>query len=906
MYPEKFSFANLANIQFLEGLYQSYLADPQTVDSTWRLFFDGMEFASAGRFVPVEKGSESGDLKIFHLIETYRKWGHLAANFNPLQPENPPVPDVLDITKLGFKPEDLKSEFPTCGFLPRPKALLSEILDSLKATYCSTVGFEYMDLDCPELQTWLQSKIEPGFDLRLSVEDKKYIQESLNKADLFENFLHTKYVGQKRFSLEGGETLIPIMAFLLDQGSKLGVKEVVVGMAHRGRLNVLANILNKSYEQIFTEFEDYYTPELSESTGDVKYHKGFSGALTTRGGKSVEVRLAANPSHLESVDPVVEGMVRARQQFMPDKEKKLEVVPILIHGDAAVAGQGVVYETLQFCRLNGYSTGGTIHVVVNNQIGFTTLPKDARSTRYCTDIAKSFGAPVFHVNAENPEECVAIARIAIELRQKFACDVFIDLNCYRKYGHNEGDEPTFTQPQQYQAIRQKRPIRELFKEQLIREGVMTVEEAGRVVDEFKSNLQKALESAKNFSAPEKSTSSAPAAKEEMFAKLSTAVPLETLVTIITKTSTVPQGFSLHPKIQKMMIERLKSVQDNSERAVIDWSLGELLAYGSILWDGKHVRLSGQDSRRGTFTHRHAVWLDQNNAFRYFPLSHIKTGQGLFDAYNSPLSEYAVMGFEFGYSLIKDDALIIWEAQFGDFVNGAQILIDQYISASEQKWGQNSPLVLKLPHGYEGQGPEHSSARIERFLQMCADDNFFVVNCTNPAQLFHVLRRQVLRTLKKPLIIFTPKALLRHPENVSTLADFTQGTFQEILDDPAAPAKPKAILLCSGKVYYDLVQERAKGGHAAAIIRIEQLYPLHKQRLLEVFQKYSSAAMCIWVQEEQSNMGAWEYMHPQLDELIKGKIPLRYAGRNRAASPAVGSHAMHKKQHEQLMRDAFQF
>lgn len=889
------SYANLANLPLIESLYENYLVDPQSVDDSWRHFFEGMEFAkiSLGRGA-VGKGA-SDDLRIYYLIQAYRSYGHLFSSFNPVATQAPVLPEELNLQKLGFAKEEMERPFPTCGFLDKSKASLKEIIDALQKTYCGLIGVEYMGMGAPEVEAWLQNRIEPYFPLQLEASEKLEILKDLNKAELFESFIHTKYVGQKRFSLEGGETLIPMLAMVLESGGEEHVSEVILGMAHRGRLNVLANILNKSYSAIFREFEDHYTPDLIEGTGDVKYHKGFGGGIKTKQGKSISVSLSANPSHLEAVDPVVEGEARAKQERKRDKSKREEVVPILIHGDAAIAGQGVVYETLQLGNLNGYGTGGTLHIVINNNIGFTTLPKDTRSTRYCTDIARAFGAPVFHVNAEDPEGCVAVAKIAIQIRQKFKCDVFIDLNCYRKYGHNEGDEPTFTQPLEYKLIKEKKSIREIYRNKLIQEGVLEQSRADAMEAEFKASLHQALESIQ----------SAPAAPPQKIQKenstISTAVPQEKLLSLSEKICTVPAGFHIHPKIQKLLQERLKMVREST--AAIDWGMGEALALSTIVDQGIDLRLSGQDSRRGTFSHRHSVWVDQENQQKYFPLSHISEKQGLCDIFNSPLSEYAVLGFEFGYSLFHPECLVIWEAQFGDFNNGAQIIIDQFISASEQKWGQSTNLTLLLPHGYEGMGPEHSSGRMERFLQLCGDDNMQVANCTTPAQYFHLLRRQALRSVQKPLIVFTPKALLRHPVCVSSLNDFAKGTFQEVIDDPQPPAKTKRLIFCCGKVYYELAAEREKRKNSdTAIIRIEQLYPFPKEKIKELLKKYAGFQECVWVQEEHRNMGAWDFIRPLLEDAVAIKV--NYAGRVQSASPAAGSFALHKKQLAQLLDEAF--
>lgn len=874
----------LSDISYIEALYRSYVDDPQSVDASWRYFFEGMELGGQLTALP---GTESPDLRVHLLIEAYRKYGHLRAHFNPLIPSDPDV-EELRLERLGFKQEELETVFPTCGFLKEPQAPLKVIIGALEKTYASTIGVEYVELGQSAVEKWLQQRIEPFFPLHVTPEDQLWIVDLLNKAEVFEIFLHTKYVGQKRFSLEGGETLIPLLAALLETGAAHGVKEATLGMAHRGRLNVLANILNKSYAQLFREFEAHYAPDELEGTGDVKYHKGFLGAFPTRQGESVELTLVANPSHLEAVDPVVEGIVRARQELRGDKHHRREVLPILIHGDASIAGQGVVYETLQLSRLNGYQTGGTVHIVANNQIGFTTLPKDGRSTRYCTQVGLSFGAPVFHVNAEDPEGVVRVAQLAAELRQTFQCDVFIDLNCYRKYGHNEGDEPTFTQPLEYAIIKNKKTIRTLYIEKLIQEGVLDAARAEKLEKTFKESLHTALEEP---SAPPRQSEKA-ATKAQ---SVRTQVPMEQLIALTETFCTVPPDIHIHPKIAQGLQHRLDMVHANPQEAHIDWALGEHLAYASLLSEGVHVRLSGQDVRRGTFSHRHAIWVDQAKELRYFPLAHLSKTQAPFDIFNSPLSEYAVLGFEFGYSLVYPRSLVIWEAQFGDFANGAQIVIDQFIAASEQKWSVASNLALFLPHGYEGQGPEHSSARIERFLQLAGHENMRIVNCTSASQLFHLLRLQGLSAQKKPLILFTPKLMLRHPALFSPLNAFVQGAFQEVIDD--FEAAPKKLCLCSGKVYFDLVEAREKSGVSGmAIARIEQLYPFPKAQIDALLKKYSGCAI-YWVQEEHSNMGCYEYVRAFFDG------ELAYIGRDRSASTAAGSHALHKKELESILSKA---
>lgn len=888
-----FSYINFSNLELIEDLYNSWLKNPASVDPTWAHFFEGMQFA--GSMPSSNLAGASPDLRVFYLITAYRTYGHLMARFNPIQTTLPPEAAELNIENFGFTKGDLTTPFPTCGFLKQEVAPLKEIIEALERTYCRTIGIEYMGLGFPEIEKWLQEKIEPNFEFALSQEEKIRILDELNKAETFETFIHTKYVGQKRFSLEGAETLIPMLITLLEEGEKVGIEEAILGMAHRGRLNVLANIFGKSYAYIFREFEDHYSPDLSEGTGDVKYHKGFAGTYQTPTGKKIPVILSANPSHLESVDPVVEGEVRALQEIRA-KEKRKEIVPILIHGDAALAGQGLVYETMQLGKLNGYSTGGTVHIVINNQIGFTTLPKDGRSTRYCTDIAKTFGAPVFHVNAEDPEGCVAAAKLAIQLRQQFGCDVFIDLNGYRKYGHNEGDEPFFTQPLEYTLIKSKKSIREIYRAHLIQNQALDPKIAEQLEEEFKSSLKIALESAKGMQEESKPVK---ATKQNVFTPVNTKVDAVTLVQLTQKFCTVPAGFHINPKIEKILKDRLQMVQNS-----LDWALGEFLAFATLCTQKIHVRLSGQDSRRGTFSQRHAVWIDQMSAQKYFPLSHLSGTQALCDVFNSPLSEYAVLGFEFGYSLLYQNALVLWEAQYGDFFNGAQIIVDQYISASEQKWGHRSNLTLLLPHGYEGQGPEHSSARVERFLQLAGEENMFIANCTTPAQYFHLLRRQGLSPIKKPLIVFTPKAYLRHPLCVSPQKDFTSGGFSEILEDPSV-SKPKKVVLCSGKFYYEVLQEREKRKNLElAIVRIEQLYPFHEEKLGSILDQYKEMGACIWAQEEHQNMGAWEFVRPIIEKLLKGRVPLRYAGRERSAATAAGSYALHKKQHEAIIQEIF--
>jgi 2-oxoglutarate dehydrogenase E1 component len=760
-----------------------------------------------------------------------------------------------------------------------------------------------MHIEDPSIVEWFQKTLEPVLQIDLPIEKKRFLLEHLNKSELFEVFLHTKYVGQKRFSIEGSETLLPILAELLEVGAEASMNSFVIGMAHRGRLNVLANILQKPYSVIFQEFEDSMPKLLFEGSGDVKYHKGFSATVSTKSGGSMHLHLCANSSCLESVDPVVLGRVRGAQVVTEDITRQ-KTGAILIHGDAALAGQGIIYEILQFMKLPGYGTGGTIHIAVNNQIGFTTLPQDGRSTRYCTDIALAFGCPVFHINAEDPESCVFAAKLAVEFRQKFGRDVFLDLNCYRKYGHNEGDEPAFTQPEPYKIIRAKKTIRELYFNQLLTEGAIDQTIAQTLEATFKQTLETAILRGRGDE-PHPPASrygvhwQEPAPQETLFEVFDSCAKESVLRQAIEGYCRIPTTFHLHPKLQKWVQDRKDSLTGK-----IDWGTAECLAFGSLLLQDIAIRLSGQDSERGTFSQRHAVWIDQENGNKYMPYDAIKAAQ--LTVFNSPLSEYAVLGFEYGYTGANPKALVLWEAQYGDFSIGAQIVIDHYISSAEQKWANYSSLVVLLPHGYEGQGPEHSSGRIERFLQLCASNNLQIVNATTPAQYFHVLRRQALRAIKKPLVIFTPKSLLRLPACTSVLSEFLTGSFEEVLGDPMPPQKIERVLICSGKVYYDLVAQReARKRDGIAIWRIEQLYPIHEKKLSKIISSTAGCKDFRWVQEEPQNMGAWEFIHPHIQALLPKGASLRYVGRERSAVTATGSMRQHKQELDHFMNEAFQ-
>lgn len=884
-----FSSISIPNLCFIDSLYQKFIENPAQVGPAWHSFFQGMQLGLSDQGLNKQSCLELDTLR---LIEAYRKYGYLLASFNPLTPAPSTIPE-LDLKTLGIE-KDLNAIFPTCGLLQEKEAPLQKILDALKKIYCSKIGIEYMNLRNPELEKWIQNEIEP-YPPSLDKQQKILTLKYLHKAEAFESFLHTQYVGQKRFSLEGAETLIPMLVFLIEQAALNNIEEVILGMAHRGRLNVIANVVHKDYASIFKEFDENYVNSTLTGSGDVKYHQGAQGIFISSSGKDISITLAANPSHLESVDPVVEGITYAKSL-----NNQKNAIPILIHGDASFSGQGVVYETLQLCKLKGYQTGGTIHIIINNQIGFTTNPEEGRSTPYCSDIAKTFNCPVFHVNAEDPEGCVWAIILSLKIKTAFGCDVFIDLNCYRKYGHNESDEPLFSQPTLYAKITQKKSIYTLFSEKMLQESVLQADVLINVQKTFNEQLQQAL---KQTPPSLKNTQNIPQEAALPLSEIDTRVSLETLQKIGESLCLYPEDFNLNSKIKRLLEERKRLLQSDPKAITLDWATTEQLSYASLLSQKVSLRFSGQDVCRGTFSHRHAVLIDQLNEKRYFPLNHIGSSQAECTFFNSPLSEYAVLGFEFGYSLAAASSLVIWEAQFGDFANGAQIILDQYLAPSEQKWGVISNLVLMLPHGYEGQGPEHSSARIERFLQLAAEDNLRIANCSTPAQLFHLLRAQALCAIKKPLILFTPKVLLRHTECKSSLRELSEGRFHEVLEDPNIEKNATLLLFCSGKVYYDLIAEKKKHNQQSAIIRIEQLYPFPKEVLKKVLAKHPNASYR-FVQEEPSNMGAWEFLQCAFDELLGTKSSIKYIGRHRSASPATGSYAIHKQQLEDLLKKAF--
>jgi 2-oxoglutarate dehydrogenase E1 component len=907
-----------ANADVIEAMYRLWLDNPDGVDPTWRAFFQGFTLGtSGGLFREAAEGQAPlapiiDSLKqshVHYLIAAYRAIGHLQAHLDPLSGP-PPKVAKLALSQFQLSEADLDTSFDVGTYLGGGQKKLREVIDSLETTYCGHIGVEYVHIQDQDCRLWLQERIEstslkPAFTRAQKVR----ILRRVHKAELFEKFLHTKYVGQKRFSLEGGETIIAALDAVIDHCPDAGVEEIVMGMAHRGRLNVLTSVMRKSFDQLFEQFSENYIPDTVGGDGDVKYHLGYESVLKTTSGKSVEVRLAANPSHLEIVDPVVEGKTRARQRIRGDSEERRRVLALLIHGDAALAGQGVVAETLNFSQLPGYRTGGTVHFVINNQIGFTTDPGDARSTRYCTDVAKMIEAPIFHVNGDDPEAVCMVAQLALDFRVRWKRDVFVDMYCFRRHGHNETDEPSFTQPMLYRTIAAHPLVSAIYTEKLVGESSITGAEGDAIKEEYSAALEENLGKAKAREASKAAKRAKPAdpfkgstaefQPEYHHTPVQTSVPAEEIDRIVRGLTTIPDTFRINPKIKRLLDARLQAHRDGGP---IDWGFGEALAFGSLLIEGTPVRLSGQDTERGTFSHRHAVLADMETGEKYTPLKNLDPKQARFCVYNSLLSEAAVLGFDYGYAMDYPDMLCLWEAQFGDFANGAQVVIDQFIVSGESKWQRTCGIVLLLPHGYEGQGPEHSSARLERFLQASAEDDIQVVNVTTPAQYFHLLRRQVKRDFRKPLIVMSPKSLLRHPAAVSRISDFTDGGFQDILEEPNAPASVERIILCSGKVYYDLCDYRDRNGITnAALVRIEQLYPLHADRLEEIGAKYPNARI-VWCQEESQNMGAWSWIWPQIADFF-GKIPL-YAGRDASASPAVGSLALHKLELAGLLKDAF--
>ena len=902
---DQFSFLNSIDIDYVDELHQKYLVDKRLVEPSWRTFFDGYEFAKFS-YEDIDKipSNVLKEFRVINLINDYRSRGHLFTKTNPVRERRKYHP-TLDIKNYGLEEVDLLTIFQASEQVGLDPCTLNEIIIHLEQTYCQSIGIEYQYIRHPERVEWIRKNIELKNRPQFSVKQKKHILHKLNQATVFEQFLQKKFVGQKRFSIEGAESLIPALDVLIENGSNLGLKEFVVGMAHRGRLNVLANIFNKTYDKIFSEFEGKEYDDEVLFDGDVKYHLGITSEVQTDNGNDVKITLSPNPSHLEAVDPVVEGITRSKLDHELNGDEK-KILPILIHGDAAVAGQGIVYEVIQMAQLDGYRTGGTLHIIINNQVGFTTNYLDARSSTYCTDVAKTTLCPVFHVNGDDIEAVVQTLDIALRYRQQYSRDVFVDLLCYRKYGHNEGDEPKFTQPKLYKLIANHPNPREIYLKRLIDEQVVSVEEGVRMEKEFDDMLQERLNDAKqiekakitNFledvwSDYRKSNS------KDFEISPDTSVNMDILLKLAKKLNHLPEGKKYFRKIVKLFDDRLKMIESDK----LDWAMGELLAYATLLDEGYSVRISGQDVERGTFSHRHAVVKTEDDEEEVIPLNLLNENQAEFQIYNSLLSEYAVLGFDYGYAFNTPKGLTVWEAQFGDFFNGAQIIIDQFLSAAEDKWGTPNGLVMLLPHGYEGMGSEHSSARIERFLQLCAEDNFQVANCTNPANYFHLLRRQMVRSFRKPLIVFTPKKLLRFHRAVSSINEMSNGNFQEVIDDTTAiPSKIKKVVLCSGKFYYDLIEEYENNKKEdIAFLRLEQLYPFPENQLKSIFKKYGNNSQFIWAQEEPENMGPWSYI------LRKWKFSnIICFSRNESGSPASGSPKVHEIRHQEIINKVMSY
>ena len=903
-----------AEIQYIDQLYQQFKSSPDSVDESWRRFFQGFDYASENGVASATNGhapvaevstqDAADEIKVAYLIEGYRKRGHLLSDTNPIRPRRDRRPR-LDLQDYGLSESHLEQPFHAGTLIGMENATLREILDKLKYIYTSEIGIEFEHIHNKEVRKWVQDEFESRIgQFHIPLEEKKRILSKLNESTVFESFLHTKFIGQKRFSLEGGENTIPAMDAIVRQGAELGVKEFVIGMAHRGRLNVLANILGKTYEYIFSEFEGQSMPEQSFGDGDVKYHLGFSSEITTPEGHDVYLKLTPNPSHLEAVDTVVGGFARGKTDLLYGSDYSA-IMPILVHGDAAFAGQGIVYEAAQMSQLPGYHTGGTLHFVINNQLGFTTDFDEGRTSEYCTSVGRVIGVPILHVNGDDAEAVCFAVKFATEFRQTFHRDVIVDMVCYRKHGHNEGDEPKFTQPKFYNQISKHADPRKVYSDKLISRGEIEAQMAKSLEKEFKQLLQDRLNQVKQEPLPynpqplEKSWEHYRRAKAEDFEESpETGVDKERLMHIGRLLCETPENINPIKKVQKLLNDRAKMLEEGSG---LDWAMGELLAYGSLLMEGNEIRISGQDSVRGTFSHRHARVYDAESNEGYSSLNDLSDTQGRFSIYNSLLSEYGALGFEYGYSMVSPDTLTIWEAQFGDFANGAQVVFDQFLSSGESKWQRMSGLVCLLPHGYEGQGPEHSSARMERFLQLAAEQNMIIANCTLPANFFHLLRRQLHWPFRKPLVVFTPKSLLRHPRCKSSMEEFTSGRFQEVIDDPRVdPKKVKRVVLCTGKIYYDLLERQEKDKRDdVALVRIEQLYPLPQSQMETIFKRYAKAEY-YWVQEEPKNMGAWTYMM----RWEHNQQQLQLISRKSSASPATGFLSVHEKEQKAIIDQVF--
>ncbi len=912
---DNLTYLSNADSAYVDGLYQSYKQDPQSVDFGWQKFFEGFDFgqnaggttSSVGEATPEHVLKE---INVLNMINGYRDRGHLFTHTNPVRERRKYYPGK-ELETFGLAEADMNTVFNAGVEVGLGPATLKDIRQLVEDTYCRSIGAEFKYIRNPEKIKWLQDRMEADRNMpKFSLDTKKRILNKLNHAVVFENFLGTKFLGQKRFSLEGAESLIPALDSVIEKGAEIGIQEFVIGMAHRGRLNVLTNIMGKSYKSVFSEFEGKTyadDPEVNFG-GDVKYHLGFSSEVKTNDGKSVHLSLAPNPSHLETVDPIVEGMVRSKIDFKYEGDSS-KIAPIIIHGDAAIAGQGVVYEVTQMSKLDGYKTGCTVHIVINNQIGFTTNYKDARSGTYCTDVAKITSSPVFHVNGDDAEAVVYAINLAVEYRQKYKTDVFIDLLCYRRFGHNEADEPKFTQPLLYKIIEKHPNPKEVYAKKLITEGSIDEAYSKNIEKEFKAELQTKFEESKTVEVLTEEIPMfkgaweglRPAKKGEVLTTSDkTKVAKDLFLKLAKEITTLPSDKKFFRKITRLFEDRAKMITADS----YDWAMGELMAYATLLDQGNRVRISGQDVQRGTFSHRHAVLTLEDSEEKYVPLANIKGGDK-FSIYNSLLSEYAVLGFEYGYASSNPNSLTIWEAQFGDFYNGAQIIVDQYLSSAETKWKRSNGLVMMLPHGMEGQGPEHSSARIERFLELCADENMILANCTTPANYFHLLRRQLVREFRKPLVVFTPKSLLRHPKVVSPLKDFTEAAFQEVIDDANVAAKDvKRVLFCSGKVYYDLLEKQETDKRKdIAIVRLEQLFPIPTEQLKAIRKKYNKAKEFVWVQEENENMGAWSYY---CRKLMGTEIAFTgFVARKESGSTATGYMKQHVAQQAEILNKSFE-
>ncbi len=907
---DNLSYLNHTNSAYIDSLYQSYKEDPGSIDFGWQKFFEGFDFGRSSEAGVVSAETPDHffkEIKVLNLINGYRQRGHLFTKTNPVRERRSYYPGK-ELETFGLSDADLETVFNAGVEVGLGPAKFKDILALVEQTYCQSIGVEYKYVRNPGKLKWFEQRMEserntPNFN----IETKKRILGKLNEAVVFENFLGTKFLGQKRFSLEGAESLIPALDSIIEKGAELGIEEFVIGMAHRGRLNILANIMYKTYKDIFSEFEGKGFDVNTPYGGDVKYHLGYSTDVDTATGKKVHLSLCPNPSHLEAVDSLVQGMVRSKIDFKYDGDYK-RIAPILIHGDASLAGQGITYEVLQMAKLDGYKTGGSIHLVINNQVGFTTNYKDARSSTYCTDLAKVTLSPVFHVNGDDVEALVYAINMAVEYRQKYHNDVFIDILCYRRYGHNEADEPKFTQPLLYKTIEKHVNPREIYNQKLLDQGSVDASLAKEMEKNFRALLQERLNEAKEdqtYSAVQQVFGGAwkglRLAEFGALAKaVDTKVSPKNLISIAKQISTLPSDKKFFKKIEKLFDERRKM----ADTKTFDWAMGELMAYGSLLEEGFRVRVSGQDVERGTFSHRHAVLTLEDSEEEYVPLSSLDKGQAKFEIYNSHLSEYGVLGFEYGYALANPMALIVWEAQFGDFVNGAQIVIDQFITSAETKWQRSNSLVMLLPHGYEGQGPEHSSGRIERFMEACADDNIQVANCTTPANFFHLLRRQLKRDFRKPLVVFTPKSLLRSSQCVSKLEEFTEGKFREVIDDTyVKPSDVKRVLFCSGKIYYDLLEKQQVDKRKdVAIVRVEQLYPTPYDQLDAIRTRYQKAKEYIWVQEEPENMGAWPYI---ARKFRNSAFNFQVISRKESSSTATGYAKQHIAQQLDIIGSAFE-